>query len=373
MSQKHFANLSQGILGEPDPIDLWIDQINKLSPAVKKSIKSGTKIVCPTVGQGSEIQALMSIFNKDWDMIKDNVLALDKFVCFTNRINRVYNIPAKAENFLEFNDNNMNDNVWLLNPPYNDGSKGNAPIYQNFIEKVKKFKPKAAIIVVQANWLMQNSKLGKQMRKDLKSIGIKQLTLNPVDTFPKAKVRTVSLLCESGYTGPITLVDKITKESRTIKAFDDLVPFLANSDKFDIIDRIKGIGGTWTTHSGKEGDTNKWRIVVSYKNFEIKKDPLGHMKIIEPNFAKQSGYRVFAEFATEADAIQGLEIYKSFWKSKLVTFILKYTRVSNTLDNPQIMWVPKVDLNKVYTDDEIYQLFNVSQAEKDLIENDINC
>ena len=75
MSQKHFANLSQGILGEPDPIDLWIDQINKLSPAVKKSIKSGTKIVCPTVGQGSEIQALMSSFNKDWDMIKDNVIA----------------------------------------------------------------------------------------------------------------------------------------------------------------------------------------------------------------------------------------------------------------------------------------------------------
>jgi hypothetical protein len=370
MSQKHFANLAQGILGEPDPISLWTDQLKVFGTPIKTVIKSGSKIVCPTAGQGSEIHALMTVFDKDWNNIKKNVVAMDKFICFTNRINRVYNIQAEAKDFLKEESIDMNNAVWLLNPPYNDGSKGNAPIYQHFVEKVKLYKPKAAIIIVQANWLMQKSKLGKQMRKDLKEIGIKRLTINAVDAFPKAKVRTVSMLCESGYTGSVTLADAVTKDHRVIKNFDDLIPFLGHSGKFDLIDRLRSLGGSWTTRSGKEGDTNKWRIVVSYKNFEIKKDPLGHMKIIEPNFTKQSGYRVFSEYDTEADAISALEIYKSFWRSKLITFILRYTRVSNTLDNPQIAWVPKVALTKVYTEEEVYKLFNLTQAEIDLVEDE---
>lgn len=370
MSQKHFANLSQGILGEPDPVVLWKEQIEQFSNKIKKDICNGSPIVCPTAGQGAELEAVKDIFNAQWNSIKENVLVIDKFFCFTNRINRIYNVEAKAANFLEIKGTIMNDAVWLLNPPYNDGSKGNAPIYQHFVEKVKQQKPKAAIIIVQANWMMQSGKLGKQMRSDLLAIGIKRITINAVDAFPKASVRTVSMLCESGYTGDITLVDSATKEQRVIKDFNQLIPFLGHSDKFDIINRLKGQGGTWKAYSGSDGDTNKWRVVVSYKNFEIKKDPLGYMKLIEPNFAKQSGYRVFAEYDTETDAIAGLEVYKSYWKSKLVTFILKYTRVSNTLDNPQIAWVPKFNLTKVYTDDDLYQMFNLSNQEKELIENE---
>lgn len=370
MSQRHFANLSQGILGEPDPVSLWSEQIKQFSNKIKKDISSGSMIVCPTAGQGSEIAAVKDIFYKDWDSIKHNVLAMDKFFCFSNRINRIYDVESKAANFLEIKGTNMNDAVWLLNPPYNDGSKGNAPIYQHFVEKVKQQKPKAAVIIVQANWMMQTGKLAKQMRKDLLAIGIKRITINAVDAFPKASVRTVSMLCETGYTGDITLVDSETKDQRVIKDFNKRIPFLGHSDKFDIINRLKGQGGTWTAHSGNKGNTDKWRVVVSYKNFEIKKNPLGYMKLIEPNFAKQSGYRVFAEYNTEADAIAGLEVYKSFWKSKLVTFILKYTRVSNTLDNPQIEWVPKINLTKVYTDEELYQIFNLTDVEKELVENE---
>lgn len=370
MSQKHFANLSQGILGEPDPVSLWVEQIKQFSNKIKKDICSGIQIVCPTAGQGSEIEAIKDVFNNDWNSIKENVLAIDKFFCFSNRINRIYDVQSKAANFLELEGTNMNNAVWLLNPPYNDGSKGNAPIYQHFVEKVKQQKPKAAVIIVQANWMMQSGKLGKQMRKDLLSIGIKRITINAVDAFPKASVRTVSMLCETGYTGDITLVDSATKEQRIIKDFNELIPFLGHSEKFDIINRLKGHGGTWKAHSGNEGNTDKWRVVVSYKNFEIKKNPLGYMKLIEPNFAKQSGYRVFAEYDTEVDAIAGLEVYKSFWKSKLVTFILKYTRVSNTLDNPQIAWVPKIALTKEYTDEDLYTMFSLTDQEKMLVENE---
>jgi hypothetical protein len=259
--------------------------------------------------------------------------------------------------------------VWTCNPPYNDGSAGNAPIYQHFVEKVKQYKPRAAVIIVQANWMMQSTALGKQMRRDLKVIGVKRLILNPVDAFPNAKVRTVSMICEPGYQGKIEFVDAATKEQRLINNFDELIPFIGNGTKVNLLERLKA-QGSWLTWQGNTGNTNKWRVVVSYKNFEIKKDPLGHLKVIDPNFAKQSGYRVFAEFDTEADAVQALDFYRSFWKSKLVSFILKYTRVSNTLDNPQIAWVPKMSLTKVYSDQDIYNHFNLTQDEQRTVDED---
>jgi hypothetical protein len=259
--------------------------------------------------------------------------------------------------------------VWTCNPPYNDGSAGNAPIYQHFVEKVKQYKPRAAVIIVQANWMMQSTALGKQMRRDLKAIGVKRLILNSVDAFPNAKVRTVSMICEPGYQGKIEFIDAATKEQRLINNFDELIPFIGNSTKINLLERLKTQSG-WATWQGNTGNTNKWRVVVSYKNFEIKKDPLGHLKIIDPNFSKQSGYRVFAEFDTETDALQALDIYKSFWKSKLVTFILRYTRVSNTLDNPQIAWVPKMLMTKVFLDQDLYTHFNLTSDEQRTVDED---
>ena len=259
--------------------------------------------------------------------------------------------------------------VWTCNPPYNDGSAGNAPIYQHFVEKVKQHKPRAAVIIVQANWMMQATALGKQMRKDLTAIGVKRLILNPVDAFPNAKVRTVSMICEPGYQGKVEFVDAATKEQRLINNFDELIPFIGNGTKVDLLERLKAQGG-WATWQGDTGDTNKWRVVVSYKNFDIKKDPLGHLKVIEPNYAKQSGYRVFANFDTEVAAQQALSIYESFWKSRLILFVLKYTRVSNTLDNPQIAWVPKIALNKVYSDQDLYTHFNLTEQEQTTINED---
>lgn len=259
--------------------------------------------------------------------------------------------------------------IWTINPPYNDGSAGNAPIYQRFVEKVKQHKPKAAVIIVQANWMMQKTALGKMMRRDLKVIGLKRIILNPVDVFPNAQVRTVSLICLPGYKGKVEFVDSVTKETRLINDFNEVIPFLGHAGKVDLLERLKAQSG-WLTWQGNTGNTDKWRVVVSYKNFEIKKDPLGQLKVIEPNFSKQGGYRVFAEFDTEADALQALDIYKSFWKSKLVTFILKYTRVSNTLDNPQIGWVPKMSLTKVYSDQDIYTYFNLTQDEQRTVDED---
>jgi hypothetical protein len=103
------------------------------------------------------------------------------------------------------------------------------------------------------------------------------------------------MICEPGYHGPIELIDVVNNEQRFIDDFYELIPFVGNADKVGLLLKLKP-NKKWTTWAGDEGNTNSWRIAVSYKNFEIKKDPLGELKILEPDYEKQSGYRVFAEF-----------------------------------------------------------------------------
>jgi hypothetical protein len=261
----------------------------------------------------------------------------------------------------------MYDALWLLNPPYNDGTAANNPIYQHFIKKVSVAKPKAAIIIIQANWLMKTDKVSIELRKNLKSIGVKRITVNPVNAFPNASVRTVSILCEAGYKGVISLVDAVTKKSVDIKDFDGLVPFCFDQTKLDLLKKLIPIV-PMKTSAGPKQPTNKYFVATAYQNFDIASDPVGHIRILEPKAGKKySGYRVFAEYNTKAEAEEGLKIQRSFWHSRLITFIMKYRRTSYTLDNPQISWVPNIPIDHEFTDEELFKRFDLTQEEMDTV------
>ena len=91
--------------------------------------------------------------------------------------------------------------------------------------------------------------------------------------------------------------------------------------------------------------------------------PLNPLKVLKPYYESESGYRVFASFHTEQDALNALPKYQSFWSSDLIVWILKKTRTSTTLDNPQLAWVPKIIIDKVFSNDDINQMFNLSQSD----------
>jgi len=144
--------------------------------------------------------------------------------------------------------------------------------------------------------------------------------------------------------------------------------YTVNPDELSILHKLKPTT-PWKTHGGGKGNTNAWRIMTSYRkeNFEI--IPLNQLKVMEPNYKSQTGYRVFAEFATQAEAEQALIWYKSFWHSKLVSWILQRTRTSTTLDNPQITWVPKIVIDKTFTDQDLYKIFNLTKKQIKTIED----
>ena len=372
MSQKHFVNLGEGILGEPDPAWIWTGQLSQLSKAIKNDIKkSKLAVVTPCVGQASELKSLMSFVGKDWEEVRKNVIVMDKFLCFVNRTKRLYNVDTKWQDLLKLKEedmNQMNNAVWLLNPPYNDGTAANNPIYQKFIEKVAEAKPRAAIIIVQANWLMRTDKFSKGIRENLKKIGIKKITVNPFDAFPNAQVRTVSLLCETGHTGDVELVDAVSKKSITITDFDKLIPFCFEQIKVDLLNRLIP-ANPLKLKAGPKDLKDKYLVATAYQNFNISKDPVGYIRLIEPG-KKCTGYKVLQEYATKEDAEVGLKQYRSFWHSKLITFIMKYRRTSYTLDNPQISWVPVVTVDKEFTDADLYKMFNLTPEEIATVEEE---
>jgi len=372
MSQKHFVNLGEGILGEPDPSWIWTDQLVQISKSITNDIKQGkVGVVTPCIGQASELKALMSFVDKQWDSVRKNVLVMDKFLCFVNRTKRLFDVDAKWQDLLMMKEDQMKqiqNSVWLLNPPYNDGTAANNPIYQKFIEKVAEAKPRAAVIIVQANWLMRTDKFSKGIRESLKKIGIKKITVNPFDAFPNAQVRTVSLLCETGYTSDIELVDAVTKKSIKVKNFDNLIPFCFEQIKVDLLNRLIP-KEPLKLKSGPKQLQDKFLVATAYQNFNISKDPVGYIRLIEPG-KKCTGYKVLQEYDTKEQAEIGLKQYRSFWHSKLITFIMKYRRTSYTLDNPQISWVPVVTVDREFTDAELYKMFNLSKDEIATVEEE---
>lgn len=382
MAQKHFANPALGILGAPDPLTLWKQAISNVGDIINSS---DTKIVCPTVGQGTELQALKEL-DFGWDKLKQRVIAMDLFCCFTNKIRREYNVETRWTDIFKLGYQGeegmsvFDDAVWLMNPPYNDGSKANNPVYQHFIDKVAKFKPKAAVIIVQANWLMRDNKIAEKIRADLKKIGLRKMILNPVDAFPGASVRTVSLICERGYDDVITFEEAATGKSITLHSLYGLIPFCFDEEKLDLLKKLRPVANDAIKFPAGPKKGNEWKeyfIATAYQNFDIAGDPFGHIRILPPNTGKEfdetraaSGYRIMQTCYSKEEADVALENIRSYWHSKLVTFIMKYRRTSYTLDNLQISWVPSVDFTKKYTDKDLYKLFDLTDREIELIESE---
>ena len=136
-----------------------------------------------------------------------------------------------------------------------------------------------------------------------------------------------------------------------------------------MLHRLKPIK-SYKTHSGKQGNTDKYRIVTSYRKERFDIEPLNVLKVLPPNYENQGGYRVFEECDTEEAANLRVEELKSFWHSKIIKTIMRKTRTSTTLDNPQLRWVPVININKKFTDEELYKLFNCTDKEIEIIEND---
>lgn len=253
------------------------------------------------------------------------------------------------------------------NPPYNDGSSARIPIYPTILKNYARDIPDYTFQVIPANWFSQpDSAMGKSVRSSLKRLGLYLIKLNPYETFTTAKVKTCTVFCRKGYQGDIRLEDLVSGHNTVVRDFEGQILYTADNAELDLLYRLKP-DQQWTTHEGSKKDQMKWRIATSYRKENFDQVPLNPLKILEPYYKSESGYRVFASFATEQEAVDALPKYQSFWSSDLVVWILKNTRTSTTLDNPQLAWVPRVKIDRVFTNDDINQQFELSNDETRIV------
>ena len=265
----------------------------------------------------------------------------------------------------------FNNATVVGNPPYNDGTSGRAPIYQKFLEKLVKGNPNNVVFIIPTNWFSQpHTKLGKDVREYLKALGVYKIQMNPVDLFDGVTVSTCTVFCKKGYNSDVYLFNEDNSKSILIDDLNDQILIEFNPISLELLNKLKP-KTAYKTYAGNKHDTDKWRITTSYRKERFDLEPLNPLKVMEPDYKSQGGYRVFASFSSKDEADKSLEKYQSFWHSKLVKFIMRRTRTSTTLDNPQLLWVPKLDLfDRVYTDEELFDFFDLTSEEIKVVEND---
>lgn len=257
--------------------------------------------------------------------------------------------------------------IEIGNYPYNDGSVNNNVIWDKFISDTRKSKADAVAVVVQASFLSQQYKgMSKTVKEDLIALGCYKIIINDYSDFDekKAKVKTCIIFCKRGYRGLVSFVERKTGlEVKTVleKPFDMI--FDPGHRKF--LDEIKKAKTkSFARFPQYKGFENKEEYCLGpyYKTEGFDKNPLKTFIDIEPNSPKEKNYYVvFASAKTKEEFDVIKEHHKSFWFNDAVQAALILTRYQISLDATQYAAIPYTKIDRVFGEDELFDLWNISE------------
>lgn len=305
--------------------------------------------------------------------------------------------------------------VVLCNPPYNDnaGEKrseskntNNSNLYYDTMLESFEYAPNGIVsMVVPAAW-MSNKIKDKVLEAGLKSI-------STVDRrhFPNGGVRTglSMFLTDKSYAGDIEIHNG--SSTHTIKrdgvlSFDDPI-------KFNILAKIKGTKltsrlkrGPYSVPKGTKGSLE--RLVALDPTYSIAEGPhkvmmypggfrtaevyaystvdktvnkfglafpgvsdtyiIGKVRLLEPGVGVSDRMKAMY-FDSKEQALN----FKQYVDSKLIKFVIKTTKINDTVNTDKNSFdnIPLIDYSRPWTDKELYELFNITDAEAAYIESDV--
>lgn len=130
------TDLSKGILGEPDSVEMWNEILSNIPDSFFQN--KNIKILNVACGHGTEAKLLVKrMINLGWSKkeIQDSVFLLDKYKVFTNEVSKygfTNIIKADFENW----ETDMKFDAIIMNPPYLKGT------WVKFFDKAVSLKPK---------------------------------------------------------------------------------------------------------------------------------------------------------------------------------------------------------------------------------------
>lgn len=314
--------------------------------------------------------------------------------------------------------------VIISNPPYqlSDGGggagKSAAPIYQKFVLQAKKLNPRYLTMIIPSRWFS-----GGKGLDDFRTEMLNDARLSHIIDYADSKECFANgvdipggicyFLWERDYSGKCSVTNhaksgKVTTAERALNEYDVFIryneavsivkkamskneqtmnsmvssrkPFgLESNTKFDehgsvVLRSSAGMGKIAKSKilSGHEL-LDKWKVIVSKVSFEHAgvPDKEGMMRVLsviqkmEPNSACTESYLVAGAFGSEIEADNLI----TYLQTKFVRFLLMQMLASMNMSKSSYAFVPIQDFSKPWTDEELYDKYNLTDSEIAFIES----
>jgi site-specific DNA-methyltransferase (adenine-specific) len=286
------------------------------------------------------------------------------------------------------------------NPPYNENSENSngykVCLYNLFVEKYINLATKL-IFVIPSRWFASNGKIEKfrKMMLNRKDIRMIKHCPNSKDIFKNVDIEggicyffidyKYSGLCEfNGIKLNLNKYD-ILVESRNYSIIEKIIKY----SNFEDIYRSKGYFGVSLTNTNLKNtktiddeivvymskqkgfikyidkkhitkNITKWKVITPSANG--KRPCFGNIFIGKPNEVYSESYIGF-EVKNEIEADSLL----SYLKCKTTNFLLALRKNTQNISLKTLKWIPSVPLDRIWSDEQLYEYFNLHEVEINLI------
>lgn len=395
------TDLGKGILGSPDSLEMWTEIVTNIPDSV--FLKKDLKILCVACGHTTEadiiVKHMVSLGRTAAD-IKNSIYLLDKYSVFTKDATRKgYTNVTKAD-FLDW-ETDMKFDVVVGNPPYQKENNQNGKLYPNFYLKSYELINDNGYIafITPSAWLKRAALIFNKMRENILKNDVKVVNMDAGKFFnvgesicyfvtqkSKTNIKTKVILDSQEYSVDLnnTIELVLTNEDKLWKSINDKVTNSTlpkinwREDVHDhqnkliasgIISKSKTqehIYPIYYTASQKQyanylfGDKDHLKVMINLSgHWHSKKTPWKYVRITKA-MTGQGTLHINCKDKTEARSV------KSFLTSNLYHFWVNKVKTSGF--NTGLTKLPMLDTNKIWTNTEVYKIFNLTQEEIEYIE-----
>jgi hypothetical protein len=391
------------------PADIWGDKNLKwIDPAV--GIGNFPSVIIENLMKGLEEEIPVESERYKWimeemvymcDISTKNLFLLYKLFDENNSLKlNVYRGSFLEEGF----DKHMRD-VWGIegfdvvvgNPPYQHPTNKRWKLWVSFLEKISLFENKYLLFVTPIAWMNGSGEELSNAKKIIFNKGIKSIKID-VNTYFKGVGENIGYyLCDGERNEMVNIITddnhfQIENDGSFIINSDDKIKNsifhkMASDSKFDfknintdIKSKVengsfsKNLTNTHITkvvHSASNifytsddfSSLQKEGVIINWSGHFYKKDDDKYLYRSIMDVSGRNTKKVITNNENESISLI------SYFKSKVIRFYVNSKKTSGF--NTPLFDVPKISLSKIYIDVDLYEYFNLTQEEIDLIEKTI--
>jgi len=382
---KFVTDLGKGILGGPDSDVLWVTAISYISDEVL--LRPNVRILVIACGHGTEAVILakrMLALGISKEKVNESIYLIDKYHVFTSYIKQTYGFKnVITEDFLRWN-TDMKFDVTLGNPPFRD-SENKADRWSLWVDFVMKAweltnDTGTVAMVSPLSWMAPGSDINQLIMKNAKVANLDAGELFDVgstfsyyvlDRTPKNSITIISNGVQHIVDNSIKFLPQIINaealsiNEKTVLSSAPKFNFTRTTQHHTSNKHLFGTGPykVFHTHAQTLDSTEKmpehdsWKVMFTLSGY-----PTARVEN-EISCSQAVAWLVIPE-----NEVTGAG---SYFNGKLVQYLINANKWSGWNNLMVIKSIPKLDLSRSWTDQEIYDHFNLTLEEIAYVEANV--